>query len=280
MNSIEYKKVWFVTGASKGLGLALTKSLLTAGYKVAATSRKVEQLINAIGAPSANFLPLQVDLTNSTAVKQSIDDTINKFGALDVIVNNAGYGMGGTIEEFTEDELRQSFDVNVFAPIFVMQAALPFLRTQRKGHIINISSIAGFAPNTGWAIYAATKFSLLGLTEVLGLDLKEFNIHTTVVAPGAFRTEFLSDESLVFSKNIINEYSAVRKSHEKYKNMNGLQTGDPQKAAAAFIKLAEMPDPPATLFLGSDAYDRAKVKIEAISSSLEAHKELSFSTDY
>ena len=280
MTSIENKKVWYVTGASKGLGLALTKSLLSAGYRVAATSRKVEQLINAIGAPSANFLPLQVDLTNSTAVKQSIEETINKFGDLDVIVNNAGYGMGGTIEEFTEDELRQSFNVNVFAPLFVMQAALPFLRKQRKGHIINISSIAGFAPNTGWAIYAATKFSLLGLTEVLGQDLKEFNIHTTVVAPGAFRTEFLSDDSLVFSKNKIDDYNAVRKSHEKYKSMNGLQTGDPQKAATAFIKLAEMPDPPATLFLGSDAYDRAKVKIEAIINSLDEFKELSFSTDY
>jgi short-subunit dehydrogenase len=197
-----------------------------------------------------------------------------------VIVNNAGYGMGGTVEEFTEKELRQSFDVNVFAPIFVMQAALPFLRKQRKGHIINISSIAGFAANTGWAIYAATKFSLSGLTDVLSQDLKEFNIHTTVVAPGAFRTEFLSDDSLVFSKNKIDDYSAVRKSHEKYKSMNGLQTGDPQKAASAFIKLAEMPEPPATLFLGSDAYDRAKVKIEAINTSLETFKELSFSTDY
>jgi NAD(P)-dependent dehydrogenase (short-subunit alcohol dehydrogenase family) len=280
MSTIENKKVWYVTGASKGLGLALAKTLLREGYRVAATSRKVEQLIEAIGSPSASFLPLQVDLTNSKAVKQSVDDTIYKFGALDVIVNNAGYGMGGTVEEFTEDELRQSFNVNVFAPVFVMQAALPFLRKQRKGHIINISSIAGFAANTGWAIYAATKFSLFGLTEVLGQDLKEFNIHTTVVAPGAFRTAFLSDDSLVFTKHKIDDYSSVRKSHDKYKSMNGLQTGDPQKAATTFIKLAEMPDPPATLFLGSDAYHRANEKITAITTSLESFKELSFSTDY
>jgi NAD(P)-dependent dehydrogenase (short-subunit alcohol dehydrogenase family) len=280
MNNSENKKVWFVTGASKGLGLALTKALLEQGYQVAATSRNVDQLTIATGADSANFLPLGVDLTNSTAVKKAIADTVQQFGRLDVIVNNAGYGMGGTVEEFTEEEMKRSFAVNVFAPVYVMQAALPFLRKQSSGHIINISSIAGFAATTGWAMYAATKFALTGMTEVLGHDLKELNIHTTVVAPGAFRTEFLSDNSLVFTKTQIDDYVSIHKTHEKFRNMNGLQAGDPKKAAIAFIKLAEMPDPPARLFLGTDAYNRAKAKITEIDSSLEALKTLSFSTDY
>lgn len=280
MNNKENKKVWFVTGASKGLGLALTKTLLEAGYRVAATSRSKEQLISSAGAASDKFLPLGVDLTDPPAVKKAIADTVQHFGRLDVIVNNAGYGMGGTIEEFSEQELKQSFDVNVFAPVYVMQAALPFLRKQRSGHIINISSIAGFAPATGWALYAATKFALTGMTEVLAQDLKELNIHATVVAPGAFRTEFLSDNSLVFTKNNIDDYSSVRKSHERYRGMHGEQAGDPNKAATALIELAEMPDPPATLFLGSDAYNRAKGKIDDLNRWLDGLKNLTFSTDY
>lgn len=274
------KKVWFVTGASKGLGLALAKRLLEQGYRVTATSRNAAQLVSAIENASDNFLPLGVDLTNPDAVKKAIADTVEKFGQLDVIVNNAGYGMGGTVEEFTEEELQQSFSVNVFAPVYVMQAALPYMRKQRSGHIINISSIAGFAGATGWAIYAATKSALTGLTEVLAQDLKELKIHTTAVAPGGFRTEFLSDNSLVFVKDQIDDYAAVRQSHQKYKSMDGSQAGDPVKAAAALIELAEMPEPPVRLFLGTDAYNRAKAKIADINSSLDALKALSFSTDF
>lgn len=274
------KKVWFVTGASKGLGLALTKRLLEQGYRVTATSRNAAQLVSAVENASDHFLPLGVDLTSPDAVKKAMADTVEKFGQLDVIVNNAGYGMGGTVEEFTEEELQQSFSVNVFAPVYVMQAALPYMRKQRSGHIINISSIAGFAGATGWAIYAATKSALTGLTEVLAQDLKELKIHTTAVAPGGFRTEFLSDNSLVFVKDQIDEYAAVRQSHQKYKSMNGSQAGDPVKAAAALIELAEMPEPPVRLFLGTDAYNRAKAKIADINSSLDALKVLSFSTDF
>ncbi len=274
------KKVWFVTGASKGLGLALAKRLLEQGYRVTATSRNAAQLVSAIENASDKFLPLGVDLTKPDAVKKAIADTVEKFGQLDVIVNNAGYGMGGTVEEFTEEELQQSFSVNVFAPVYVMQAALPYMRKQRSGHIINISSIAGFAGATGWAIYAATKSALTGLTEVLAQDLKELKIHTTAVAPGGFRTEFLSDNSLVFVKDQIDDYAAVRQSHQKYKSMDGSQAGDPVKAAAALIELAEMPEPPVRLFLGTDAYNRAKAKIADINSSLDALKALSFSTDF
>ncbi|OQP53553.1 oxidoreductase [Niastella populi] len=274
------KKVWFITGASKGLGLALAKRLLEQGYRVTATSRNAAQLVSAIENASDNFLPLGVDLTNPDAVKKAIADTVEKFGQLDVIVNNAGYGMGGTVEEFTEEELQQSFSVNVFAPVYVMQAALPYMRKQRSGHIINISSIAGFAGATGWAIYAGTKSALTGLTEVLAQDLKELTIHTTAVAPGGFRTEFLSDNSLVFVKDQIDDYAAVHQSHQKYKSMDGSQAGDPVKAAAALIELAEMPEPPVRLFLGTDAYNRAKAKIADINSSLDALKALSFSTDF
>lgn len=276
----ENKKVWFVTGASKGLGLALTNTLLKAGYRVAATSRNNEQLIAAAGAVSDQFLPLSVDLTDALAVKKAIADTVQHFGRLDVVVNNAGYGMGGTVEEFSELELKQSFEVNVFAPVYVMQAALPFLRKQQSGHIINISSIAGFAAATGWDVYAATKSALTAMTEVLTQDVKELTIHATVVAPGALRTEFLSNDSLVFTQNSIGDYHAVHQSLEKYKRMHGEQAGDPHKVAAALIELAEMPDPPARLFLGSDSYKRAKVKIDELNRSLDDYKKLTLSTDY
>ena len=275
------KKVWYITGASKGLGLALVKKALSKGYRVAATSRTKSSLAQAVGAyDEQQFLPLEVDLTNEAAIAQSIQQTHQFFGGLDVVVNNAGYGIGGAIEELSSAEIYQPFDVNVFATISVMQAAMPYLRAQRSGHIINISSIAGFAAATGWGAYAATKYAIMGLTEVMAEDVKEFGIKATVVAPGAFRTQFLSDESIAFAQNKIDAYSAIQASHAKYAAMNGTQAGDPDKAADALIALAENHTPPVRLFLGTDAYNRAKAKIELLTQELEANKEASFSTDY
>ncbi len=275
------KKVWYITGASKGLGLALVKKLLSEGYRVAATSRTKSSLVQAVGVyDEKQFLPLEVDLTSETSIAESIQQTQQFFGGLDVIVNNAGYGIGGAVEELSSREIHQSFDVNVFATISVMQAAMPYLRAQHSGHIINISSIAGFAAATGWGMYAATKYAIMGLTEVMAEDVKELGIKATVVAPGAFRTQFLSDESIAFAEKKIDDYGAIRASHTKYASMNGTQAGDPDKAADAFIALAENPNPPVRLFLGSDAYNRANSKINLLTEELEANKALSFSTDY
>lgn len=273
-------KVWFVTGASKGLGLALVKKLLQEDYKVAATSRDVNSLTKVLPSDTKNFLPLQVDLTDKDSIKKAIENTNSAFGGLDVVVNNAGYGIGGAIEELTQKEIFDSFNVNVFAPIWVMQEALNVFRAQGSGYIINISSIAGFNPATGWAMYAATKYALTGMTEVLSQDLEGMNIFATVVAPGGFRTSFLKAESLVYSENKIEDYKAVRASHAKYNNMDGKQLGDPEKAAEVFIELSKATKPPVRLFLGSDSYQRALDKIALLREELDTYKEISSKTDF
>ena len=273
--------VWYITGASKGLGLALVRKVLARGGRVAATSRSTERLTQAIDWPDkSQFLPLEVDLTKEHSVKQSLEQTYATFGKLDVVVNNAGYGIGGAVEELSAAEIQRSFEINVFAPVRVMQASLPYLRQQRSGHIINISSIAGFAPATGWSVYAAAKYALMGLSEVSAQDLEELGVKVTVVAPGAFRTEFLSDESLVFSKKTIADYQSMRASHQKYGAMHGEQRGDPDKAAEVLMALADDPQAPTRLFLGSDAYERAKIKLEQMHQGLEEHQQWSFATDY
>lgn len=277
---MENKKVWLVTGASKGLGLTLVNKLLATGYKVAATTRDLNALKEAVNNTSANFLPLEVDLTNPISVEKAIQITNETFGRLDVIVNNAGYGIGGAIEELSQEEILQSFNVNVFGTINVIEKAMPYLRAQRSGYFINVSSIAGFAPAIGWSIYSAAKHAIVGLSEVLAEDVKSLGIKVTVVAPGAFRTQFLSEDSLVMSKNKIEDYREIRESHARYDAMNGKQLGDPEKAAQVFIDLAESDDPPVRLYLGSDAYKRASSKIETIASDLEKWKDISLSTDF
>jgi NAD(P)-dependent dehydrogenase (short-subunit alcohol dehydrogenase family) len=273
-------KTWLITGASKGLGLALAKTLLQAGYCVAATSRNKEALIQEVGPASGSFLPLAVDLTSEASVQQGVQQAIDHFKTLDVIVNNAGYGIGGAVEELSMTEIRECFDVNLFGTIHVIQSVLPHLRRQRSGHIINIASIAGFAAATGWSVYGATKFAMVGLSEVLADDVRNLGIKVTVVAPGAFRTQFLTDESIVVAEKQISDYTDVHASHERYFDMSGTQAGDPEKAATALITLAESKNPPVRLFLGSDAYARATAKLDVIKTDLENWKDLTYSTNF
>jgi NAD(P)-dependent dehydrogenase (short-subunit alcohol dehydrogenase family) len=276
----QIQKTWFITGASKGLGLAIVKQLLQAGQKVAATSRNLADLTAAVGSTTPNFLPLQANLGSDTSVKQAINTAHQTFGSLDVLINNAGYGIGGSLEEVSDEELRNSFDVNVFGTVNTIRHSLPFMRAQRSGHIINIASIAGFAAATGWAPYAATKFAVVGLTEVLAEDVKAFGIKATVIAPGAFRTSFLTDDSLALPKNPIAEYEDIRASHAKYLTMDGNQAGDPEKAAAVMIATGFNPDAPVHLFLGTDAYNRVLAKLESLTKEVQANKTLTTSTDY
>lgn len=273
-------KTWFITGASKGLGLALVKQLLAAGQNVAATSRNATQLLQAVGTQSPNFLALEVDLGSDSSVKEAINKAFSRFGSLDVLINNAGYGIGGSFEELTDTEVRNAFDINVFGTINTVRYALPIMRAQHSGHIINISSIAGFAAATGWAPYAATKFAITGLTEVLADDVKSFGIKATVVAPGGFRTEFLTSDSLALPENPIDAYADIRESHARYLTLNGKQGGDPEKAAKVMIALGFDPNPPVRLYLGTDAYNRALAKIDLLKTDLENNKEISFSTDF
>lgn len=274
-------KTWYITGASKGLGLALVKKLLAAGYNVAATSRRADDLKAAVGEVSdAQFLALEVDLASEQSIEQSIAKAHQHFNGLDVIVNNAGFGIGGSAEELTLDEIRANFEVNVFATISVVHSALPYLRKQRSGHIINISSIAGFTPTAGWSLYNATKFAVTGFTDALALDVAELGIKATVVMPGAFRTEFLTDGALLIAKNRIDDYQTVHTVQERFKTMNGNQAGDPDKAADAFIALANDPEPPVRVFLGSDAWNRATDKMAQLQQALDKNKTMAFGTDF
>lgn len=274
------KKVWFVTGASKGLGLCLVNQLLKAGQAVAATSRNINDLIAAVNSNSEKFLPLAVNLADELSVEHAINATVAQFGRIDVVINNAGYGIGGSIEELTDEETRNAFDVNVFGTLNVIRKTSPHLRAQRSGHIINIASIAGISGATGWAVYSAAKAAVIALSEVLAEDLKEFGVKVTVVAPGAFRTSFLKEESLMLAKNPIDAYEEVRAVHARYLKMDGEQAGDPEKAAAAMISLVSMPIPPVHLLLGNDALERATTKMEALTKEYQVWKAITISTDY
>jgi NAD(P)-dependent dehydrogenase (short-subunit alcohol dehydrogenase family) len=273
-------QTWLVTGASQGLGLALVKRLLREGHQVAATSRTKEALAEAVGTVSAAFLPLQVDLGSDASVQAAIEQTINTFGHLDVVVNNAGYGIGGSIEELNDAETRQAFDVNVFGTLNVCRQALPHLRRQGAGHIINISSIAALAGATGWAVYSATKAAVSAFTDILAQDVASFGIKATVVEPGGFRTNFLTPESLTLPQQPIGAYEDVRASHTRYLALNGAQGGDPEKAAAALMQLAAEANPPLHLLLGPDAYQRATNKLDALRQEFTTWQPLTLSTSF
>jgi NAD(P)-dependent dehydrogenase (short-subunit alcohol dehydrogenase family) len=274
-------KVWFVTGASQGLGLILVKKLLNSGYRVAATSRNAQTLKNAIGVIDTNrFLPLAMDLNNPDCIEDAIRQTIAAFGRIDVVVNNAGYGMAGTLEETDEQKIRDIINVNLLAAINVTKQALPVMRSQGSGYFINIGSVAGFVGAPGWSIYSATKAALAAFSEVLALDVKEFGIRVTVVEPSGFRTGFLTENSLAYTESKINGYEAVKKAQERYLAMNGRQPGDPEKAADIFMQLAEEPEPPLHLFLGEDAYKRASGKLKAMMDELEKWKDITIGADY
>ncbi|MDV6167450.1 SDR family NAD(P)-dependent oxidoreductase [Flavobacterium sp. DG1-102-2] len=275
------QNVWFVTGASKGLGLSLVKRLLNEGYKVVATSRSLGDLENAVGNHT-NFLPLVVDILNEQSVAEAVNKTVGKFGSLDVVVNNAGYGLVGAIEELTDAESRQNFDVNVFGSLNVIRQALPQLRKQRSGHIFNIASIGGFTGNfPGFGIYRATKFAVHGFTESLAAEVAEFGIRATVVSPGYFRTNFLEGSSLAVPKNAIEDYKSVRDVQGAHENeINNNQPGDPDKGADVIIKTAALAQPPLHLFLGPDAYNLAEVKIKDVQKDLEAVREIATSTNF
>lgn len=274
-------KVWYVTGASQGLGLTLVKKLLAQGYRVAATSRDARALGQAVGLiDSERFLALAVDLNNPDCIDESIRQTLAAFGRIDVVVNNAGYGMAGTVEEIAEQEIRNIFNVNVLAIINVVKSVLPVMRSQKSGYIINIGSVAGFVGAPGWSVYSATKAAVAAFSEVIALDIKEFGINVTVAEPSGFRTGFLTKNSLALTNSKIVGYEAVKNTQDRYLSMNGQQAGDPDRAAEIFIELAETPEPPMHLFLGNDAYNRASEKLTAMSAELEQWKSTTTGADF
>jgi NAD(P)-dependent dehydrogenase (short-subunit alcohol dehydrogenase family) len=275
------KKIWFVTGASKGLGLVLVKKLLQEGYRVAATSRNINELQQAAGAASDAFLPLSVDLKNEKSVEKAINDTIDRFGAIDVVVNNAGYGLFGSLEELSDEEVRENFNINVFGVLNVIRKVMPYMRKQRSGHFFNIASIGGFTGMfPGFGSYCATKFAMHGFSESLAEEVKPFGITVSIVSPGYFRTEFL-DASLGVPKNEIEAYKLVRESQQTHmQSINHNQAGDPAKAAKVMIEIAEQKEPALHVFLGKDAYQFAGAKIKSVQQDMATVKELATATDF
>ena len=274
-------KVWYVTGASQGLGLVLVKKLLENGYRVAATSRDAHVLSQAVGLiDNDRFLPLAVDLNNQDSIDDSIQQTLEIFGRIDVVVNNAGYGMAGTVEEIAEQDIRNIFNVNVLATIDVVKSVLPVMRRQKSGYIINIGSVAGFVGSPGWTVYSATKAAVAAFSEVLALDVKEFGIKVTVVEPSGFRTGFLTKNSLAYTESRIDGYQAVKETQKRYLESDGKQPGDPEMASAILMKLAESEQPPVHLYLGQDAYNRALGKLEAMTKGIKEWKSITISADY
>ncbi|MFG1926491.1 SDR family NAD(P)-dependent oxidoreductase [Cryptosporangium sp. NPDC048952] len=273
-------RTWFVTGTSRGLGLELVSQLLRRGDNVAATTRSIERLEKALGPiDSSRLLALELDLVDESAVTAAIATTAERFGAIDVVVNNAGYGFLGAVEEVTDAEARQLFDVQIFGVWNVLRAVLPAMRTRGSGHIVNISSILGLTAFPGWGLYSAAKFALEGLTESLAAEVSEFGIDVTLVEPGYTRTDFLRGSSIGLPVTTKDGYDAIRDMTEAHLAMPGTQLGDPVKAAAAIIDVAVSGKAPLHQLLGSDSYGLARARIESLTNDVEAGHALALTTD-
>ncbi len=281
-HEMEKSHVWFITGAARGVGLSLARQLLARGDVVAATSRSLHSLQQAFGPQGDRFLPLEVDLLSEASVQSAIAKTLARFGRLDVVVNNAGYGQFGTLETLSDSALRGNFDVNVFAPLHVLRHALPHLRAQRHGHIFNVASIVGFQGGyAGWGSYVASKFALAGLTEALAAEVAELGITATVVYPGPVRTGFLSDASLMATSHTPAAYRAAQASLDLHLNeLDGKQAGDPEKLALLMIQAASVATPPLHLFSGKIAHQLAKEKMSAVSHDLAQWQGAGEATDF
>ncbi len=276
---METKKVWFITGASKGLGLSFVRELLSEGYMVAATSRNKQVLVDSVG-DHENFLPLTMDVTTDEDVKQSVGKVIERFGRIDIMVNNAGYSQIGTVEELSDEEVRRNFDVNVFGALNVIRHVAPHLRQQQSGHIFNIASIGGIAGDfPAFGIYCSTKFAMAGFTEALAVEMKPFGIHTTLIYPAYFRTNFLEKDSAMLPANPIAAYANAREVEAAHVNdINGNQPNDPEKAAKVLIELSKQENPPVHFFMGVGAEEFVRGKIKVVEQALDENRELAIST--
>ncbi|RIQ29637.1 SDR family NAD(P)-dependent oxidoreductase [Jiangella rhizosphaerae] len=271
---------WFVTGASRGLGLALVTQLLERGDNVAATTRSVQRLTAALGGvDTSRLLPLEVDLADEEQVRAAVTATKERFGGLDVVVNNAGYGFLAAVEEVTDAEARAMFDVQVFGVWNVLRAVLPGFRENRRGHIVNVSSILGLTSFPGWGLYCAGKYALEGLTESLAAEVADFGIDVTLVEPGYLRTDFLRPQSLGLPSTTVDAYSDVRAMTAAHQAMPGTQLGDPAKAAAAIITVATTGTAPLHQILGSDSLGLADARVKALEADIDAARALAVTTD-
>ena len=275
------QKVWFITGAGRGIGAQIAHAALAAGDQVVAAGRNLAQLKATFAAADpARIALVELDVARETQAPAAIEAAVARFGRIDVLVNNAAYGLLGNFEELSPQEIEQQFGVNVFGVMHVLRAALPVLRQQRAGHVINISSIAGVTGFEGAAVYCATKYAIEGLSSSLSLELARFGIHVTTVEPGFFRTDFLDQTSVRYGQKAIEDYAAHGSIEDAYGAYHGKQLGDPVKLAAIVVQLAGMEKPPKHFLAGSDALAMASAEVDARLTELNATAALSRSTDH
>jgi len=279
---METQKIWFITGASKGFGFEITKAALDAGDKVVATVRNNASALYTSLQDDANLFVVKMDVTKESDVKEAVEKAIDHFGKLDIVVNNAGYGIVGAIEEVSDAEARKQYDTNVFGVLNVVRATLPHLRKQRSGHIINVSSLFAFDPLTGWALYGSTKNAVEGISHGLAKELEPFGIKVTVIEPGLFRTGFTSKESFAVAENAISDYenTGVGAKRKSTKTFHGTQPGDPAKLAAVVIKLGHTENPPLHLPIGTDSIKNYHIYTDRLANDVNAWMKDSLSTDY
>ncbi|MEO6071120.1 MAG: oxidoreductase [Chitinophagaceae bacterium] len=274
-------KVWFITGVSSGLGQALANALLSKGQKVAATFRKPEQASHFSLSHAENALGLVMDVTDAAQIKVAVQQAITDFGTIDVLVNNAGFGMIGAIEEISMDEARQQMDTNFFGALAVTQEVLSIMRRNKSGHIIQISSVAGFRASAGFGLYNASKFALEGFSEALALEVASFGIGVTIVEPGPFRTEF-AGSSVRMPQQKLEEYKGtpVAGMYQYIDRANGKQEGDPAKAAQVIIDYVAEGRKELRLPLGKTAVDAIKLKLASVQREVAANEALALSTHF
>jgi len=271
------ERIWFITGSSRGLGRSLTEAVLRSGDKVAATARNIDVLNDLLTAYPGLLYPIKLDVNNKEQVHKAITDTVNHFGRIDVLVNNAGFGITGAVEAYTDEQVRSQLETNLYAPIEITRAILPHMRSQRSGHILQISSMGGRMGSGGVSIYQAAKFGLSGFSEGLAIEVADFGIKVTCVEPGGFRTDWAGD-SMTYATEI-EGYEMVNNRIRLFKSGAFKPIGDPAKAAEVIIDTVNHPEPPLHLLLGSEAVTIVKYSEAAKLLELEKWEKVSLSTD-
>lgn len=272
--------VWFVTGASSGFGRAVCEAALERGCRVVATGRHLEDLRHLTERAPQSVLALRLDVTDANAAHEAMKGAISRFGRIDVVFNNAGYGHVGAIEELGDDELRKQLEVDLFGVINITRAALPYLRKQRSGHLVQMSSLNGVEGLAGAGYYCASKFGIEGFSETLALEVAHLGIKVTIVQPGPFRTRFLNDKSAKWAKPIADYADSVGKSRQTLRQLDGKQPGDPHRAALAIVQVVESERPPLRLPLGRMALDHIRAALDAERKELDAWAEVGAAADF
>ena len=280
MNAVNDTPVWLITGCSSGLGRALAARVLARGYRLIATARHPETLAALVATDPDRCRAVALDVADAAQVAPVVAQAAEAFGRLDVVVNNAGYGLVGAVEEYDDAQIARNFETNFFGALRVIRAALPILRAQRSGHFVNLSAAAVIANYPGFSIYGATKWALEGLSESLAAEVRPLGLRVTIVQPGPFRTDFVS-RSLERATRHIPDYDPSSGKFRRFlETMSGRQPGDPTKAADAIIAAVASENPPLRLVLGKYAIDKARRKLGSAAREIEAGSAAGLATDF